>query len=179
VADHRQKRRRASCGDVEASFYPSSSLVVVVETCTAERPRSDRSQDGWIPTTMTSEEKRIIVSGLTHTISISDLTNRFSAFGVVKAVDGLGKLDALGQPRKYAFVTLESTPAMHAKCTYTSSISCFWSATNNFLGFNLLSGTIWKGTKLRLGEAKPDYAERYTAACPIPNRLHTITRTSD
>lgn len=74
---------------------------------------------------MTSEEKRIIVSGLTHTISTSDLTSRFSAFGVVKAVDGLDKLDALGQPRKYAYVTLESTPAMHAKCTYTSCISCF------------------------------------------------------
>lgn len=87
--------------------------------------RSGRSQGGWIPTTMTSEEKRIIVSGLTRTISTSDLTSRFSAFGVVKAVDGLGKLDALGQPRKYAYVTLESTPAMHAKCIYTSSTRCF------------------------------------------------------
>ena len=70
---------------------------------------------------MTSEQKRIIVSGLTHSISISDLTNRFSAFGVVKAVDGLGKLDALGQPRKFAYVTLESTPAMHARCIYVPS----------------------------------------------------------
>lgn len=74
---------------------------------------------------MTSEQKRIIVSGLTHTISTSDLTNRFSAFGVVKAVDGLGELDGLGQPRKFAYVTLESTPSMHAKCTYTLSLSSF------------------------------------------------------
>jgi RNA recognition motif. (a.k.a. RRM, RBD, or RNP domain) len=114
------------------------------------------------------QEKRVIVSGLTHTISISDLTDRFSAFGIVKAIDGLGKLDALGQPRKFAFVTLESTPAMHAKCAYTASMPSFWPATDNLSGFNLLSGTIWKGAKLRLGEAKPDYAKRYAASPPIP-----------
>ena len=26
---------------------------------------------------------------------------------------------------------------------------------------NLLSGTTWKGAKLRIGEAKPDFRERY------------------
>ena len=30
-----------------------------------------------------------------------------------------------------------------------------------FAGMNLLSGVTWKGAKLRLGEAKPDYRERY------------------
>lgn len=28
-------------------------------------------------------------------------------------------------------------------------------------GMNLLSGTTWKGGKLRIGEAKPDFRERY------------------
>jgi len=28
-------------------------------------------------------------------------------------------------------------------------------------GMNLLSGTTWKGAKLRIGEAKPDFRERY------------------
>ena len=29
------------------------------------------------------------------------------------------------------------------------------------IGMNLLSGTTWKGAKLRIGEAKPDFRERY------------------
>jgi hypothetical protein len=28
------------------------------------------------------------------------------------------------------------------------------------LGMNLLSGSTWKGAKLRIGEAKPDFRER-------------------
>lgn len=28
------------------------------------------------------------------------------------------------------------------------------------LGMNLLSGSTWKGAKLRFGEAKPDFKER-------------------
>ena len=33
--------------------------------------------------------------------------------------------------------------------------------TISFTGLNLLSGTTWKGAKLRIGEAKPDFAERH------------------
>jgi hypothetical protein len=29
-----------------------------------------------------------------------------------------------------------------------------------YLGMNLLSGSTWKGAKLRFGEAKPDFKER-------------------
>ncbi|KAL5530966.1 hypothetical protein ACEPAG_3842 [Sanghuangporus baumii] len=86
--------------------------------------------------------KRLHVSGLTPRISATDLASRFSSFGVVKALDGLGKLDALGQPRPYAYVTIETTKSQLAKC------------------LNLLSGTTWKGAKLRIGEAKPDFRER-------------------
>ena len=32
--------------------------------------------------------------------------------------------------------------------------------TNIVTGMNLLSGSTWKGAKLRIGEAKPDYHER-------------------
>jgi hypothetical protein len=28
-------------------------------------------------------------------------------------------------------------------------------------GMNVLSGSTWKGSKLRVGEAKPDFKERY------------------
>ncbi|KAL5513695.1 hypothetical protein ACEPAH_4094 [Sanghuangporus vaninii] len=86
--------------------------------------------------------KRLHISGLTPQISAADLKSRFSSFGFVKALDGLGKLDALGQPRPYAYVTIEATRSQLAKC------------------LNLLSGTTWKGAKLRIGEAKPDFRER-------------------
>ena len=33
-------------------------------------------------------------------------------------------------------------------------------------GMNLLSGTTWKGAKLRIGEAKPDFRERYDTPHP-------------
>ncbi|RPD64073.1 hypothetical protein L226DRAFT_505576 [Lentinus tigrinus ALCF2SS1-7] len=86
--------------------------------------------------------KRIHISGLTPAITAEDLSQRFSSFGTVKAIDGYGLLDAVGQPRKYAYITLETTKSKLARC------------------MNLLSGVTWKGAKLRLGEAKPDYRER-------------------
>ncbi|KAG8722962.1 hypothetical protein FRC09_005364 [Ceratobasidium sp. 395] len=86
---------------------------------------------------------RLHISGLTPSISQNDLKQRFSTFGQVKAVDGVGKLDGLGRPRKFAYVTLESTQAKLARC------------------MNLLSGSTWKGAKLRIGEAKPDYKARH------------------
>ncbi|KAJ3516997.1 hypothetical protein NLJ89_g782 [Agrocybe chaxingu] len=93
-------------------------------------------------TTDTLITKRIIVSGLTPAITADDISRRLSSFGTVKATDGFGLLDGVGQPRKFAFVTLETTTGNLAKC------------------MNLLSGTTWKGAKIRLGEAKPDYAEK-------------------
>ena len=59
--------------------------------------------------------KRLHVSGLTPQISAADLTLRFSSFGKVKALDGLGKLDGVGQPRPYAYLTLETTKSQLAK----------------------------------------------------------------
>ena len=62
--------------------------------------------------------KRLHISGLTPSISVADLSRRLSAFGNVKELDGFGKLDALGQPRKFGYVTLEGTKGQLAKCEH-------------------------------------------------------------
>ncbi|KAF8159238.1 hypothetical protein B0H34DRAFT_702623 [Crassisporium funariophilum] len=92
--------------------------------------------------TNTPITKRLIISGLTPSITAEDISKRLTTFGTVRAADGFGLPDGLGQPRKYGYVTLETTTGKLAKC------------------MNLLSGSTWKGAKLRFGEAKPDYAER-------------------
>ncbi|PCH44599.1 hypothetical protein WOLCODRAFT_133309 [Wolfiporia cocos MD-104 SS10] len=86
--------------------------------------------------------KRIHISGLTPSITPEDLSKRLGTFGTVKALDGFGKLDALGDPRKYGYVTLETTKKQLGRC------------------MNLLSGVTWKGARLRIGEARPDFRER-------------------
>ncbi|KAH8997095.1 hypothetical protein EDB86DRAFT_3153477 [Lactarius hatsudake] len=86
--------------------------------------------------------KRLHISGLTPAISFDDLSRRLGSFGSVTALDGLGKLDALGQPRKFAYVTLRATKPQLSRC------------------MNALSGSTWKGAKLRIGEAKADFRER-------------------
>ncbi|KAG8851611.1 hypothetical protein FRB91_007600 [Serendipita sp. 411] len=88
------------------------------------------------------QTRRLHVSGLTPAISEADLRARFSVFGNVKTVDGVGKLDGLDQPRRFAYVSLEATPDKHSKC------------------LNILSGATWKGAKLRIGEARPDFTPR-------------------
>lgn len=69
--------------------------------------------------TMDIVVKRLHVSGLTPQISYDDLKKRFSTFGTVAALDGFGKLDALGQPRPYVYVTLETTKAQLARCKFS------------------------------------------------------------
>ncbi|PSS31119.1 hypothetical protein PHLCEN_2v2343 [Hermanssonia centrifuga] len=86
--------------------------------------------------------KRLHVSGLTPAITPTDLSQKLGSFGTVTALDGFGQLDGLGQPRKFGYVTIETTKAKLARC------------------MNLLSGVTWKGSKLRMGEAKPDFRER-------------------
>jgi len=51
-----------------------------------------------------------------------------------------------------------------AKCKSHRSVFTYHSA---FIGMNVLSGSTWKGAKLRIGEAKPDFCERYA-----PRALH-------
>ncbi|RDB27670.1 putative RNA-binding protein P16F5.06 [Hypsizygus marmoreus] len=89
--------------------------------------------------------KKLHISGLTPALTPEDLSKRLSTFGTVKSLDGFGLQDGLGQPRKFGYVTLETTTGKLARC------------------LNLLSGSTWKGAKLRIGEAKPDFAERLAA----------------
>ena len=102
--------------------------------------------------------KRLHVSGLTATITPADLSARFSNFGTVKSLDGFGLFDGVGQPRKFAFVTIEATEGALKKCKSYLQFSYIRFSTR--IGLSTLSGTTYKGAKLRIGEAKPDYAER-------------------
>lgn len=68
--------------------------------------------------------KRLHISGLTPAITSVDLSRRLATFGTVKDLDGLGKLDALGEPKKFGYVTLEGTKAQLARCTSSISITC-------------------------------------------------------
>ncbi|KAH9964306.1 hypothetical protein BJV74DRAFT_799681 [Russula compacta] len=95
-----------------------------------------------MPVPDTPITKRLHISGLTPAISSDDLSRRLGTFGSVTSIDGQGKLDALGQPRKFVYVTLETTKTQLSRC------------------MNVLSGSTWKGAKLRIGEAKPDFGER-------------------
>ena len=70
--------------------------------------------------------KRLHISGLTPSITTTDLSHRLSKFGTVKDLDGFGKLDALGQPRKFGYATLEGSRAQLAKCEY---IQLLWEDT--------------------------------------------------
>ncbi|KAJ3576538.1 hypothetical protein NP233_g346 [Leucocoprinus birnbaumii] len=106
--------------------------------------------------------KRLHISGLTPSISQQDLTQRLSTFGNVKSLDGVGALDAVSRPRKFAYATFEATPAKLSRCPHSSSDFLFIRA-HGLTGLNSLSGSTWKGAKLRIGEAKPDFRERIQA----------------
>ena len=60
--------------------------------------------------------KDLIISGLTPSITADDIFRRLTTFGTVKASDGFGLTDGLGQPRKFGYVTLETTTEKLAKC---------------------------------------------------------------
>ncbi len=60
--------------------------------------------------------KRIHISGLTPAITAKDLSDRLMSFGTVKSIDGFGLLDAVGQPRKFAYATMETTKGKLARC---------------------------------------------------------------
>ncbi|KAH9926928.1 uncharacterized protein B0H18DRAFT_303671 [Fomitopsis serialis] len=108
--------------------------------------------------------KRLHISGLTPAITPDDLAKRLGSFGAVKAMDGFGLTDAVGQPRKFGYVTLEATKKNLGRCESSAPVCSLpphvVARLNSCVGMNLLSGVTWKGTKLRIGEAKPDFRER-------------------
>ena len=62
--------------------------------------------------------KRLHVSGLTPAIRPEDLSQKLASFGTVKALDVFGTVDGLGQPRKFGYVTIETSKAKLARCQY-------------------------------------------------------------
>lgn len=60
--------------------------------------------------------KRLHISGLTPNISQDDLTSRFSSFGTVRALDGLGAVDGNGEPRKFAYLTIDGSKVQLTRC---------------------------------------------------------------
>jgi hypothetical protein len=60
--------------------------------------------------------KRLHVSGLTPALSPADLSQRLSNFGTVKAIDGFGLQNGVGLPRKFGYVTLETTEGSLKRC---------------------------------------------------------------
>ncbi|KAG2107154.1 uncharacterized protein F5147DRAFT_209261 [Suillus discolor] len=104
--------------------------------------------------------KRLHISGLTTpAITPADLAKRLGAFGKVISLDGFGKLDALGQPRPFGYATIEGRKTDLARCV------------------NVLSGTVWKGAKLRIGDAKPDFRERLASlSAPPPKKRRTNSK---
>lgn len=69
--------------------------------------------------------RRLHVSGLTPAITTTDLSQKLESFGTVKALDGFGKVDALGEPRKFGYVTIETTKAKLARCAQTHYLVLF------------------------------------------------------
>lgn len=129
--------------------------------------------------------KRLIISGLTPAIDANKLAQRLSSFGHVHSLVGVGMLDSNGEctfpssnreltckppgePRKFVHLTMETTKAKLSRCQFQLSHPCSWATSpllRKFLiaplsGMQAFSGSTWKGAKLRLGEAKPDFTER-------------------
>ncbi|SPO31176.1 uncharacterized protein UTRI_06025_B [Ustilago trichophora] len=136
---------RKSKADGASSAAPSSVEILPPSSRRVNKAKANASQ-GEEKSDAHQEEnvsqKRLHISGLTASFSQEDLIRRFSTFGTVIALDGLGKRDALGQFRPYAYLTLQAPSQQIKRC------------------MNLLSGSVWKGATLRIGEAKPDYQER-------------------
>lgn len=70
--------------------------------------------------------KRLHVSGLTPAITPKDLSQKLGSFGTVTALDGFGTVDALGQPKKFGYVTIETTKPKLARCAYVYPASAFF-----------------------------------------------------
>lgn len=69
--------------------------------------------------------KRLHVSGLNLAITPADLSQKLGSFGSVKALDGFGNLDALGQPKKFGYVTIETTKLKLARCTCVALLALY------------------------------------------------------
>lgn len=122
-------RKKASTSKDSAESISSKEAAETMTTTKEKKPEK-------------SKLRRIHVSGLPAGITEQDASSRFSSFGKVIKVDGLGKLDANGEPLRYAFLDLNITKSKLQQC------------------MNLLSGSVWKGSTLRIAEAKPKFLDQ-------------------
>lgn len=76
--------------------------------------------------------KRLHVSGLTPSITLADLSTRLGMYGSITSLDKFGEVDALGQPRKFAYVTLETTKGKLGKCASLLRLLVFLKLTTFF-----------------------------------------------
>ncbi|KAE8271736.1 hypothetical protein A4X09_0g598 [Tilletia walkeri] len=114
---------------------PSSKTA---STTTPQATATSKPQDPHAPTTA-----RLHVSGLNPDVTEAEVRTRFTSFGEVLAVDGWpAGTNALGVPITYAFVTLRTTQGKLSRC------------------LSLLNNSAWRGSKLRIGEARPLYSDR-------------------
>ncbi|KAJ9475619.1 Ribosomal RNA-processing protein 17 [Pseudozyma hubeiensis] len=128
--------------DPEQEAFEKATAVASSSAPRKPKPNGQAEETGDPHKEENVSHKRLHISGLTASFSKEDLERRFSTFGTVVALDGLGKRDALGQFRPYAYLTLQAPPQQIQRC------------------MNLLSGSVWKGATLRIGEAKPDFQRR-------------------
>ncbi|KAF7329114.1 hypothetical protein MKEN_00171900 [Mycena kentingensis (nom. inval.)] len=147
-------------------YLSDSKSPLLINSCEVDNPFPIAAQAQADEILATDSRRRS--SGFGAADLTKALSAHFNKFGTVKSVDGLGALDGVGQPRKFGYITVEGAEASITKCV------------------NSLSGSTWKGVKVRVGDAKPDYAERIAAEnadAPPPTRkrkrAHTGEHASD
>ncbi|RKO87704.1 hypothetical protein BDK51DRAFT_51401 [Blyttiomyces helicus] len=125
--------------------------------------------------------KRIFVGGLADSVTRADLEGRFTAFGKVLDVD-LSGVGPAGGSRGFGYVSLETTTKTLKKCTclvqdgllvaglggfrdcvrqgYGARTSNPNPSLSHHAGLTLYNGTKWKGSLLKVEEAKQKYTVR-------------------
>lgn len=105
--------------------------------------------------------KRLHISGLTPAITLDDLNKRLSTFGSVEAVDGMGKLDALGRPRTFAYVTLSTNVGKLSRCK-SSFRSLYFYKIHERLRLTKLSGRHERPQRIHLERREASYRRGQT-----------------
>ena len=169
-----KKKRSRPTADGADSAKPD---VDVIKSVSQPQPKKDKIK-----------RRRLHVAGL-PAISEQEAVNRFQSFGKVVGVDGLGKLDENGEfalptkraysaefpagvPLRYAFIDIETTRSKLSQCMQCSNNASPDHTVNaiSYTGMNLLSGSVWKGSTLRIAEAKRSRLEKYDACLLAASR---------
>jgi hypothetical protein len=119
----------------------------------------------------TMERRRVHVGGLPQGTAAADLHARFAPFGAVEDVTLLAPAGT-GEPRRFAYVALTATDAQWRRCAYTRAHPP-WGPSDTYTlcalgwaGMTLYNGAMWRGSKLTVQLAKPDFRAR--CVCSLP-----------